>query len=69
MRVVNKLNMEGGTPNALNRYEVTSRDLPLRCPMPGTTQWDSHPRVYIPLVENGGRAMCPYCGAEYVLKD
>lgn len=55
-------------PNAANKYEVTKSDLPLHCPMPDTTLWNSHPRVFLP-VEETGEAKCPYCGAVYVLKD
>ncbi|MFW5910133.1 MAG: zinc-finger domain-containing protein [Thiohalospira sp.] len=55
------------TPNAAQRYEVTHDDLPLHCPMDGMSLWNSHPRVYLPIKETG-KAMCPYCGAEYVLK-
>jgi uncharacterized Zn-finger protein len=54
--------------NADSRYEVTRADLPLHCPMDGMTLWDSHPRVYLP-IEETGRAKCPYCGADYILKD
>lgn len=54
------------TPNAQNRYEITRADLPLHCPMPGMSLWNSHPRVYLP-VEPTGRAKCPYCGADFVL--
>ena len=55
-------------PNAQNRYEVTRADLPLSCPMPGMSLWNSHPRVYLPM-EDSGQERCPYCGAVYVLKD
>ncbi|HET8638019.1 MAG TPA: zinc-finger domain-containing protein [Acidobacteriaceae bacterium] len=55
-------------PNAANRYEVTIDDLPLSCPMPGMYLWNSHPRVYIPLHKTG-EGKCPYCGAEFRLKD
>jgi uncharacterized Zn-finger protein len=55
------------TPNAAQRYEVTHDDLPLHCPMDGMSLWNSHPRVYLP-IEETGKAMCPYCGAEYILK-
>lgn len=50
------------------RYEITKDDLPLHCPMPGMSTWNSHPKVYLP-VEATGEARCPYCGALYVLKD
>ncbi|NOZ11114.1 MAG: zinc-finger domain-containing protein [Gammaproteobacteria bacterium] len=61
---------KGGTqqPNAQNHYNVTRQDLPLHCPMSGMSLWNSHPRVYLS-VENNGHAKCPYCGAEYTLED
>ena len=52
--------------NAQSRYEVTRADLPLSCPMPSMTLWNSHPKVYLP-IEASGEAKCPYCGAQYVL--
>jgi len=57
-----------GTPNARQRYDVTRADLPLHCPMPNTTLWNSHPRVFLP-IEKTGHAKCPYCGAEFTLVD
>ncbi|MBL38781.1 MAG: hypothetical protein CMP07_10285 [Xanthomonadales bacterium] len=29
--------------------------------------WNSHPRVYLP-IEKTGRALCPYCGAQFELE-
>ena len=55
------------TPNAENRYELSEKDLPLHCPLPGSSLWNSHPRVFIP-IEETGFGKCPYCGAEYTLK-
>lgn len=55
-------------PNARDHYEVTRDQLPIHCPIPGTTLWNSHPRVYLPVGEEG-EARCPYCGAVYVLVD
>ncbi len=55
--------------NAAQRYQVTRADLPLHCPMDGMTLWNSHPRVYLPIEEQGGKAKCPYCGALYELID
>lgn len=55
-------------PNAQNRYEVTRADLPLHCPMRGMSLWNSHPLVYLP-IEATGQAKCPYCGADYILRD
>ena len=54
--------------NAENHYEVTQADLPLHCPMEGMSLWNSHPRVYLS-IEATGTAKCPYCGADYSLKD
>lgn len=54
--------------NAERRYRVRREDLPLGCPTPDMTLWNSHPRVYLP-IEKTGRARCPYCGAEYLLED
>lgn len=49
-------------------YEVTQTDLPLSCPLPEMAVWNAHPRVYLP-IESSGKAMCPYCSAEFVLKN
>jgi uncharacterized Zn-finger protein len=54
--------------NAVKRYEVTKKDLPLHCPMPSMSLWNSHPRVYL-AIEETGQVACPYCGAVYALKD
>ena len=54
-------------PNAQMAYTVTVKDLPLACPMPDMSLWNSHPRVYLP-IEATGFAKCPYCGAEYTLE-
>ena len=56
------------TANSERVYEVTREDLPVSCPTPEMTLWNSHPRVYLPLEEKG-RARCPYCSAEFVLTD
>jgi uncharacterized Zn-finger protein len=53
-------------PNAEHHYNVTADDLPLSCPMPGMYLWNSHPRVYLP-IEEDGKAKCGYCGASYTL--
>lgn len=53
--------------NAAQTYDVTVKDLPLSCPMPNMTLWNSHPRVYLS-IEKTGSAKCPYCGAEYNLQ-
>jgi uncharacterized Zn-finger protein len=50
------------------RYEVSPSDLPLSCPTRDMRVWDAHPRVYLPIGE-AGQVTCPYCGAEFVLKN
>ena len=54
-----------GTPNSKTAIEVKAEDLPIHCPLPGSSLWDSHPRVYIPVNENDGEAKCPYCGTMF----
>lgn len=49
------------------RLEVTRKDLPLHCPMPDMSAWNSHPRVFLP-IEDSGEERCPYCGTLYILK-
>ncbi len=53
-------------PNAESSYQITADDLPVHCPMPGSSLWNSHPQVFIALDKNG-HGKCPYCGAEYQL--
>lgn len=56
------------TPNDRNQYEVARADLPLHCPLPSMSLWNSHPKVYLP-IEQTGQAKCPYCGCDFVLVD
>ena len=44
--------------NAEDHYQVTREQLPLSCPTPEMTLWNSHPRVYLP-IETTGSATCP----------
>lgn len=53
--------------NGERHYKVTANDLPLSCPMPDVPVWNSHPRIYLPIEENGGAAQCNYCGAHFEL--
>lgn len=55
-------------PNAQTLVDVTHDELPIHCPTPGSTLWDSHPKVYIPL-EDTPEATCSYCGTVYRLVD
>ena len=52
------------TPNAKNSYEVTVDDLPVHCPVQGSSLWNSHPQVFIAF-DAKGNGKCPYCGADY----
>jgi len=47
--------------------EITSRALPLACPLPDAPLWARHPRVYLDVTKTG-EVTCPYCSAHYVLK-
>jgi uncharacterized Zn-finger protein len=62
---MNASNVEHSSNKAI---KVTKADLPLSCPRPGEEVWNMHPRVYLP-IEKTGEAVCPYCGAKYVLVD
>ena len=58
-----KENKRNGDRRAIERSE-----LPLHCPLPSDSLWNSHPRVYIPIQEAvDGQAKCPYCGTEFYL--
>ncbi len=52
--------------NTETKFTVSKADLPLHCPMPGTSLWNSHPRVFLE-IEKTGHARCPYCGTEYTI--
>ncbi|WP_374012325.1 zinc-finger domain-containing protein [Pseudoxanthomonas koreensis] len=56
--------------NTQTRYTVRRSDLPLSCPTPEMTLWNSHPRVYLPIEDAPDhQAQCPYCSATYQLVD
>lgn len=55
--------------SALREYEIHRADLPLSCPTPSMALWNSHPRVYLPIEGEGGKAECPYCGSRFTLVD
>lgn len=55
------------TPNDKQHYEIDQGQLPLHCPLPEMSLWNSHPKVYLP-IEETGQAKCPYCGAEFTLR-
>jgi len=51
------------------RHDIHHSELPLSCPLPSMAVWNAHPRVYLPIEAQGGKAACPYCGAQFVLVD
>lgn len=58
------------TPNSDQQVYVTPKDLPLACPMPNSTLWNSHPKVFLPIEEAENNTIsCYYCGTQYILKD
>ena len=59
---------KAATQDVTQVIQVSRADLPLSCPRPGEEVWNMHPRVYLP-IEKSGEAVCPYCGAKYVLRD
>jgi len=54
--------------NADTLVEVTRDELPIHCPTPATSLWNSHPKVFIPL-DDAPEAKCSYCGTLYRLVD
>ncbi len=50
-----------------SQIKVNRSQLPLSCPTAETDPAALHPRVYIPLKKSGDQAICPYCGAVYLL--
>ena len=64
----NIVSNKGNLREDRNVIEVSRADLPLHCPQDDGSLWNLHPRVYLP-IEETGQAKCPYCGADYVLRD
>ena len=56
------------TPNQRARQNIRPKQLPLHCPMPGASLWNSHPRVFLPIEDAPDQKIrCPYCGTLYTL--
>ena len=47
--------------------EVSEKDLPLHCPMPGAPLWARHPRVFLD-VAHEGKTRFPYSPTPYIYK-
>ena len=57
------------TANDRRAIDIAEDDLPLHCPTPEMSIWDSHPKVYLPIEESeNGEEVCPYCGTPFILK-
>jgi len=54
-------------PDTARQVDVTEKDLPLHCPMPGAPLWARHPRVFLDVAKTG-QALCPYCGTTFLYK-
>jgi uncharacterized Zn-finger protein len=54
--------------NTQQGVEVSRAALPLSCPRPNQKLWNAHPRVFLP-IEDDGESTCPYCGTHYTLTD
>jgi uncharacterized Zn-finger protein len=62
-----QMNTDTAISNDKKQYEITEKDLPLHCPMPSMSLWNSHPRVFLPIKDaTEGKVKCPYCGINYV---
>ena len=58
------------TPNQAAQQNIRPKHLPLHCPLPGTSLWNSHPRIFLPIEDMPDRKIrCPYCGTLYTLVD
>ena len=58
------------TPKKSVQIKIRRQQLPLHCPMPNSSLWDSHPRVFLPIADTpDGQIRCPYCGTLYILGD
>lgn len=56
-------------PACTKKEQIVSRtDLPLSCPTDAMVLWNAHPKVYLPIGDDG-TATCPYCGTLFMLKD
>ena len=59
--------LSGKTKSHGEIHFISKQDLPVSCPLPSASQWNSHPRVFLTLDEEG-KATCPYCSTVYILK-
>ena len=55
-------------PNEKSTVEVSRKQLPLHCPTPEMSLWNSHPRVFLS-IEETGQVTCPYWGTAFSIKN
>ena len=55
-------------PSEPRQVEVSEKQLPLHCPLPGAPLWARHPRVFLNVAAEG-ESRCPYCGTLYIYRD
>ncbi len=48
------------------KQTICRADLPLSCPTDAMELWNAHPKVYLPMGDDG-TATCPYCGTVFTL--
>ncbi len=68
--VIEIQNMTASSAKTLDQREVeiTRDQLPLCCPPLDVDVYGLHPRVWLAFGRDG-KATCPYCGTDYLLKD
>ena len=64
---MNAMEPAARSSNRHKQVQITAADIPLHCPLPSQKLWDSHPRVFLPIGDNG-EALCPYCVTRYVMR-
>ena len=51
-------------PDSEKVINIQKADLPLHCPTGEQSAWSMHPKVFLP-IDQDGKASCPYCGTRY----
>ena len=61
---------ENNESNNKSYKAIKKIDLPLHCPQDEESVWNSHPRVYLSIIDKPNKKIiCPYCGTLYELID
>ena len=67
-RAMQASNKSNGPVKTKRVHKITANDLPLHCPTKEMSLWNAHPRVYLP-IEDNGEAVCPYCGTIFKMAE